>query len=469
MSIEQNKTTARLYIEEGIAKANAELVRGFFADAASSYHQRFRIKESAFQAYSNGVAQRSALDPFVVTVDAMIAEGDTVVVYWHYDGVQKGWFHGAPPTGNNVTAHTVGIFRFRDGKIVSTDMVADRLAVFKQFGSLGDYLPVFFGDEQLDAKLPLHKDLRPRSDRPELADAAAQAVAPFRHIRAGDDVVDAIRSAMGQHNPPSPPPVADDVDFLPVEINGIKAEWVRPKSRSGLNRIVHCHGGGWVAGGIGVVRSRSIELARAAKADVLIFNYRLAPEHPFPAGLEDCKSVFAWAGENGPDGADAVTGERPALALSGDSAGATLAVATCADAVTGNGPKPQSLVLLSGQLTVVPHFDRVARQDQMVIPDRLWYVYNVYTQDVPATDPRISPLYTPLETLALFPRTLIQVSGDELVLWDARKMTERMISADVRCVLSVWPEMIHCWHSLLSVAPEAKQALQEAATFITSA
>ncbi len=469
MSPEHNKTIARKYVEDAIGKGDIQVIHDWVSSGAVSLNQRDRFTESAAEYRRKADKQlRGGMPDLDVQLDHIVAEGDRVVAYWHLTGTHLGQYHGVNPSGRKVRSDCVTLFKFQGGKIVYTDTLSDRLTVFRQLESTGDYLPVLFGDGQPEGRPELRKGIRARPRRPELEAAKQRAADPFARYRGGDDVVPLVRGAMERLHAPRSSRDFDDVAFVDAEVNGIIAEWVVPEAASRRRRVVHCHGGGWMAGGIESSRTRAVALARLAQASVLTFDYRLAPENPFPAGLDDCCAMLAWAAENGPDGPDANGEKGVSIVLSGDSAGATLAVAACADALTKGARAPDKLVLLSGQLSVVPHLERVARDDKMVIQDRLWYAYQIYTDGTPASDPRISALFTPLEQLAHFPPTLVQVSGDELVLWDAQRFAERLVAADARCVLSVWPDMIHCWHSLLSVTPEAKQALQEAASFITS-
>jgi monoterpene epsilon-lactone hydrolase len=255
----------------------------------------------------------------------------------------------------------------------------------------------------------------------------------------------------------------ESVRFIPVSADGVEAEWVVAEGASTERRLVHCHGGGWVAGGIDTSRGRGAALSRLSGTSVLLVNYRLAPEHRFPAGLQDCDTALSFAGRNGPKGIE----DAAQLVLLGESAGGGLAASLCVHRIDAGHRMPDLLVLLCGQLSVAAFVDRVGRGDPLVSQKKLQHAYIAYTDhSVPPDDPRVSPLFTPLATLERFPPVLLQASGDEFLLHDARIFAGRLAEAGVRHVLSVWPGLPHSWHSQLDAIPQAEQALREVADFV---
>jgi acetyl esterase/lipase len=305
----------------------------------------------------------------------------------------------------------------------------------------------------------------PPSPKPRRPDVDQVFQESARYLAAGqktDDLVIGVRRMVARFGDVEPERL-EGTRFIPVSAQGLSLEWVVAEGADLERRIVHCHGGGWVAGGIDSSRARGVALSRVAGASVLLVDYRLAPEHPLPAGLDDCRAAIRWARANGPEGA---TPSRK-LSLCGESAGASLAAAACAGMIEAGEAGVDHLILLSPQLSVAAAVDRVARDDPMVSQDKLWHAYSAYTGRMsPPDDPRVSPLYTAASTLARFPPTFIQVSGAELFLHDARVFAGRLIEADVRHVLSVWPGMPHSWHAYLDALPEASAALEELAVFL---
>ena len=135
-------------------------------------------------------------------------------------------------------------------------------------------------------------------------------------------------------------------EIRPVRAGDVPAEWILPHQLLGDERIVLLHGGGWVAGDLNSHGPMAAALAEMSGLAVLLVDYRLAPEHPFPAGFQDCRAAFAWALENGPGGA----GTASQIYLVGDSAGGNLSAAVCIDAVASGDRAPHRLVLMSPAL-----------------------------------------------------------------------------------------------------------------------
>ena len=267
-------------------------------------------------------------------------------------------------------------------------------------------------------------------------------------------------------------PVAgvDGVDIQPVSAGGVPAEWILPtewKSGPGA-RLVYLHGGGWAAGSLDSHRPLAASLAKQLGYPVLLIGYSLAPEHPFPAALQDCAKALAWARKFGPDGSS----ETHCLGLAGDSAGGNIAAATVVKAVEEGGERPDRLLLLSASLDLSPQPGRADIVDPMVDLSQQEPALNgilaLYAQGrATAADPLVSPLRASDETLAQFPPTLLQVSSNEFLLWDAQQFAQRLVANGVRAHLSVWPLMPHVWQ-LFPFLPETAEALAEAAVFLSS-
>jgi monoterpene epsilon-lactone hydrolase len=305
--------------------------------------------------------------------------------------------------------------------------------------------------------------------RPDV-DAVVQRLAALFAPVAGESPVEMVRRATSRYVDIVGEPALDGVRIIPVLAGGVPAQWVVADGASTRHRIVHTHGGGWVAGHPQHYHVFAIALARATKASVLLIDYRLAPEHPLPAGLDDCAAALAWAATHGPDDHQDAAPElarAQTLALLGDSAGGALAVALCARTIAEGGRVPDCLVLLGPQLEVSPHPERSARDDAMATQEGFWFAYQVYTGGtVPPSDPRVSPLYTPEPLLRQFPPTLLQTSSAELLLYDSKQFAARLEDAGVRVCLSLWPQMPHVWQVLVGALPEAELAIREIAGFV---
>ncbi len=298
------------------------------------------------------------------------------------------------------------------------------------------------------------------ADRPDIDQA-------FRHLATAAnpaaDPIAAMRAFVDRYGDVTPRGPLTGVEVRPVQAAGVDCEWIIPDGADGERRLVFLHGGGWLAGGLESHRPMAARLAQLTGVATLLVDYRLAPEHPFPAAFEDCAAVLAWAASNGFEG---VSGARR-LWLAGDSAGANLAAAVTLAAAESGARIPDRMVLIglpadgaAGDLR--GDSAEIAAGNAEMANVMGAYVQGAYALD----DPRISPLKGRPDLLARFPPTLLQVSGDEFLLWDSRAFAGRLIESGVRTVLSVWPRMPHVWHAFLSLLPEASEALAEAASFL---
>jgi acetyl esterase/lipase len=245
------------------------------------------------------------------------------------------------------------------------------------------------------------------------------------------------------------------------------AEWVTPQDADPGHRIVYIHGGGWVGGCPHDYRAMTATLARLARASVLVVDYRLAPEHHFPSGLEDCANAFRWAALNGPDSGGRKEAAARRLSLVGDSAGGNLAAATCLKLAANNERLPDRLVLIAGTLDNLPPPDRAGIDDPIATAESLAAATVAYLgSGGNPSDYHVSPVYAPRDLLTKFPPTLLQASAIEALIHDTRKFATCLEDAGVRTNLSVWPELPHVWHAFLGLFPEAMEALQEIADFV---
>ncbi len=252
--------------------------------------------------------------------------------------------------------------------------------------------------------------------------------------------------------------------IVPAKIGAMTAEWlVPPDAEDG--RIVYLHGGGWVAGSLTSHRTLAAELAFLSGFPVLVPDYRLAPEHPFPAGLTDGAAALAHAAANGPDKA----GRCGKLALAGDSAGGNLAAAIALGmAPLPNVPRPGRLVLLSPFLGIEPVAAGFTHPpvDPAVAGEGMALVAGLYAPGHDPQDPAISPLLAADEVLARLPATLIHTSTAETLRGQALVFAQRVWGLGGPLRLSLWPDMPHVWQIFMGKLPEADAALREAAAFL---
>lgn len=248
-----------------------------------------------------------------------------------------------------------------------------------------------------------------------------------------------------------------------INIDGLAAEWVCSHDCDPLRRILHLHGGGVLAGSLYSHRPMVSELAVLTDCAVLQIDYRLAPEHGFPAAHDDAFEAFRWMRRHGPQGEAAVREAH----LTGDSAGANLAVATIARLIEAGAPGPDRLALISPCLDSTANPARPDRPSDIFVNVAVVAAIMLYIgAETPREHPWVSTLFLPDSALAAFPPTLIQVGTGEFLLPDAQAMAARLAGLDRRVVLSLWPDMPHVWHSFLTLLPQAKAALAEIAAFL---
>ena len=252
-------------------------------------------------------------------------------------------------------------------------------------------------------------------------------------------------------------------------LGGRPALRVRSLASQPARQILFLHGGAYVTGSPALYRHILWRFAVAAEAQVAAIDYRLAPEHPFPAALDD--AVAAWQGLLA-EGAD-----PRRCAVMGDSAGGGLALALLLRLRDMGAALPGAAVALSPWTDLVmtgKSLQRNAAKDPMENPDDVPYLARCYLGDVPYLaacylgegDPRnpyASPLYGDPTGL---PPTLIQVGSDEILLDDSVRMAERMKAAGCHVELEIWPRMPHVWHAFAPVMPEAKRAIARIGEFL---
>ncbi len=249
------------------------------------------------------------------------------------------------------------------------------------------------------------------------------------------------------------------IEMLDRALGGIPALRVKGRGTQPERQILFLHGGAYVTGSPTLYRHILWRFAVAAEAQVAAIDYRLAPEHPFPAALED--AVAAWHGllDESADPSRSV--------VMGDSAGGGLALALLLRLRDIGSPLPAAAVALSPWTDLAMTGNSLQQNgaaDPMENPDDIPYLAACYLGD--GGDPRnpyASPLYGDPTGL---PPTLIQVGGDEILLDDSVRMAEGMRAAGCEVELEIWPRMPHVWHAFAPVMPEARQAIARVGAFV---
>ena len=233
------------------------------------------------------------------------------------------------------------------------------------------------------------------------------------------------------------------------DVGGVSCDVITPKEHDG--RIVYFHGGAFCLGAPSGYRNWLTHLAHAAKAELVVPDYRLAPEHPFPAA---------------PDDAFAVWKEANATVMMGDSAGANLTLATTIRAREEGAKMPESIMLISPWLDLDHTGETLktnADKDPLVRDGDSRAHAALYFGKVSPRDPRVSPLFADLHGL---PRTYVQVGREEALLDDARRFEVRAKEAGADVKTDVFDGVFHVWHFFAGVAPEADDAIARIAAFL---
>jgi epsilon-lactone hydrolase len=251
--------------------------------------------------------------------------------------------------------------------------------------------------------------------------------------------------------------VPPGIEVIPVQIGGMYAEWIRPAGASLANAVLYTHGGGYVSGNCADHRMHVAKLVQASGVAALLFDYRLAPEHPAPAAVEDTVAAYRWLLSQG---------VRPAsVVIAGESAGGGLCLASLVAMRDRGLPLPCAAVASSPWLDLTCSADSYRRNARKDISLQgswdVWSKYYVGTANV--RDPWISPVYADLAGL---PPVLIQVGTDEIMLDDAVRFTGLARDAGVDATLRVWKGMVHCFAFFSPMFPEATAGMNEMGAFI---
>ena len=252
--------------------------------------------------------------------------------------------------------------------------------------------------------------------------------------------------------------VPKDARLGPTEINGVPAEWSTTPEADAGRAILYLHGGGYMAGSIVSHRYVAIEIGRAAQARTLALGYRLAPEHPYPAQLEDALAAYQSLRDQG--------FAPGTIAVGGDSAGGNLTLALLLALRTRGLPLPCCGWLISPwtDLTATgASMQTKAAVDPMIQKPYLLELAHAFAGGKDLDDPLISPQRADLSGL---PPLLIQVGSEETLLDDAVTLAGRAGAAGVAVTLEVWPDMIHAFPMFFPRVAVSRQATAAAGGFI---
>jgi monoterpene epsilon-lactone hydrolase len=243
-----------------------------------------------------------------------------------------------------------------------------------------------------------------------------------------------------------------------LKIVGMPAAMITVREARTDYTVLFLHGGAYVVASFRNYGHFTWRIGRAARARVLAIDYRLAPEHPFPAALDDAAVAYRWMLDHG---------SRPErILIAGDSAGGGLALALILKLRDERAPLPAAAITLSPWTDLAltgASLHTNAVRDPMLVAREVPRFAEMYAGDGDRKNPYLSPLYGDTHGL---PPTLIQAGGDEILLDDARRMAQKMKDAGCDIDYQIWPGMPHVFQLLVPVLPEANAAVEEIGKFV---
>ena len=267
-----------------------------------------------------------------------------------------------------------------------------------------------------------------------------------------------LRVCMATRREPTDPTVR----CLRAEAAGLPAEWVLAPGADPGVRLLYLHGGGYVSGSGAFYLAQAAHLSAAAQCAVLLPDYRLAPEDPFPLAIEDCLRAYEWTRCTGPDG----PAPAEAMFIAGDSAGGGLTLATLLALRDRKLPLPRAGIALSpfADLTLSGESIRSeAELDPIMHPRCLPEFVGLYIGEADLRDPLASPIFADYTGL---PPLLIQVGEHEIISDDSVRVAARAQSDGVDVTLEVWEGMFHVFQSHEPLLPEGREAVEHIASFM---
>ena len=285
---------------------------------------------------------------------------------------------------------------------------------------------------------------------------------PFMPLLAGDGTQGAVatlrhgvRQIMAEH------PVPDGIAVTQIAMGGVPATLVTPDTLEADRVVLYMHGGGYVSSSPTDYLSMGGHFSKILKARLYMPDYRLAPEHPFPAALDDSLAAYRWLLEQG-------CAPR-SIAFAGDSAGGAMVVSVMVRALRGGLPLPAAGAAFSPWANL-EHTGASATNrdglDPLCTREMLSQMASLFLGGALANDPDASPVFADVRGL---PPILVQIGENEVMLSDAMRLATHLAENRVRVSLEVWPGMFHVWHKYAATLPEGMQALRNASAFLEQA
>lgn len=284
----------------------------------------------------------------------------------------------------------------------------------------------------------------------------APIIHQLRNFRWGDTIAEMRANFENGFAMPSHP----NATIKTVDANGVPADLISTPEASSEWIILYLHGGGYLFGSRNTHRRVASDLSSAAKAEVLLIDYRLAPEDPFPAALEDGLASYRWLVEQ--------CNFNPAqIALAGDSVGGNLALGIMLSLKNAREQLPSCALLMSPMTDFARKGGSLQTKvdvDPMVSPEMLDLVANSYLPTGNFLNPVVSPIHADLSDL---PPLLIHVGSQEVLLDDALRLASKAAADNVAVELKVWQDLIHCFHLFAPELSIGREAINEAGMFLS--
>ena len=248
-----------------------------------------------------------------------------------------------------------------------------------------------------------------------------------------------------------------DIALEELTLGGVAAERLSAPGTKDSAAFLYIHGGGFVAGSPRTHRPLTWRLAKDIGIPVYAIDYRLAPEHPYPAGLDDCVAAYRGLLEKGVPAKSILVG--------GDSAGGNLTLALALRLKAEGLHLPVALICLSPATDMTASgesYSTNAEADSLFVPEIFHSLKPAYFPDLDERDPFVSPLYGDVSG---FPPTLFQVGEKEMLRDDSTRMAAALTAAGVETAIEVWPKVWHVWQLNADMLPEAREAIAHIVRF----
>ncbi len=253
-------------------------------------------------------------------------------------------------------------------------------------------------------------------------------------------------------------PLPEGLATESVLAGGVRAEWISGSGAEEFRVLLYLHGGGYCIGSVDTHRAMIAAISEASSMRALAVDYRLAPEYPHPAAVDDAVAAYRWLLAN------SVAAER--IAIAGDSAGGGLTAATLVALREAGDPLPAAAVLISPWTDLAATGASISERagaDPMIDMRVLARMAEAYAGEAGTRDPSVSPLYADLSGL---PSMLIQVGTAEVLYDDSTRLAELARAAGVEVSFEPWEDMIHVFQAFGGLLPEAGEAIGRIGEFL---